>query len=52
MATTFGVPALIGAGGVERVVDFKLTSEESALFEESVNHVKSLVTQVNDMLAS
>lgn len=38
-----GVPAIIGGGGVERVIDFKLTVEEKALFDESVSHVKELV---------
>lgn len=38
-----GVPAVIGAGGVERVVEFKLTAEEQKLFDESVSHVKDLV---------
>jgi malate dehydrogenase len=38
-----GVPAIIGGGGVERVLDFKLTAEEKALFDESVSHVKELV---------
>ena len=38
-----GVPAIIGGGGVERVLDFKLTAEEKVLFDESVSHVKELV---------
>lgn len=38
-----GVPAVIGAGGVERVLEFKLTADEQKLFSESVAHVKALV---------
>ena len=38
-----GVPAVIGAGGVERVVEFKLTADEQKQFAESVSHVKALV---------
>ncbi len=38
-----GVPALIGAGGVERIVQFDLTAEERAMFEKSVASVKGLV---------
>jgi malate dehydrogenase len=38
-----GVPAIIGGGGVERVVAFKLTADEQKLFDESVSHVKELV---------
>ncbi len=38
-----GVPVVIGAGGVERVLEVKLNTEEKKLFEESVSHVKTLV---------
>jgi malate dehydrogenase len=38
-----GVPAVIGAGGVERVLEFKLMADEQKLFAESVAHVKALV---------
>lgn len=41
-----GVPVVIGAEGVERVIEFKLTEDEKKLFEESVNHVKGLVDQI------
>jgi malate dehydrogenase len=38
-----GVPALLGAGGVERVVEIKMTPEEKTLFDKSVDAVKGLV---------
>lgn len=41
-----GVPAVIGAGGVERVIEFKLTPDERKLFDESVSHVKALVDKI------
>lgn len=41
-----GVPVVIGAGGVEKVVEFKLTEGEKKLFDESVSHVKELVDQI------
>jgi malate dehydrogenase len=41
-----GVPAIIGAGGVEKVLEVKLTDAEKELFAESVNHVKSLVDKI------
>lgn len=41
-----GVPAVIGAGGMERVVEFKLTADEKKLFDISVSHVKELVDQI------
>jgi malate dehydrogenase len=44
-----GVPALLGAGGVEKVVDFKLTGDEQKLFDESASHVEELVGIVKKM---
>jgi malate dehydrogenase len=41
-----GVPAVIGAEGVERVIELKLNDAEKKSFEESVNHVKKLVEQI------
>ncbi len=38
-----GVPAVIGADGVERVVEISLTGEEQTMFDHSVNAVKGLV---------
>ncbi|CAN5209753.1 malate dehydrogenase [soil metagenome] len=38
-----GVPALIGAGGVEKIVQFTLNDEEKAMFTKSVDSVKGLI---------
>jgi len=38
-----GVPVVIGAGGVERIVEISLNDEEKAGFDNSVNAVKGLV---------
>jgi malate dehydrogenase len=38
-----GVPTIIGAGGVERIVDIKLNREEQGMFDKSVDAVKGLV---------
>jgi malate dehydrogenase len=38
-----GVPALIGAKGVEKVVEFSLNDEEKAMFAKSVDSVKGLI---------
>ena len=38
-----GVPTVIGAGGIEKVVDIKLNKEEQAMFDKSVDAVKGLV---------
>jgi len=44
-----GVPAVIGAGGVERVVEIELDGEEKALFDKSVDHVRNLNEVVANM---
>jgi malate dehydrogenase len=41
-----GVPVIVGAKGVEKVVEFKLTADEKKLFEESVAHVKKLIDAI------
>jgi len=38
-----GVPTIIGAGGVERVVEIALSKDEKAMFDKSVAAVKGLV---------
>jgi len=44
-----GVPAVIGAGGVERVVEIELNAEEKAGFEKSVAAVRELNAVVANM---
>ncbi len=38
-----GVPVILGASGVERVIELELTAEEKAAFQNSVEAVKQLV---------
>jgi malate dehydrogenase len=38
-----GVPTIIGAGGIERIVDIKLAKDEQEMFDKSVDAVKGLV---------
>ena len=38
-----GVPVVIGAGGVERIVEIALSPEEKGMFDKSVDAVKQLV---------
>ncbi|HQB39363.1 MAG TPA: malate dehydrogenase [Deltaproteobacteria bacterium] len=38
-----GVPCILGANGIEQVIDINLNAEEQALMNESVSHVKALV---------
>ncbi len=41
-----GVPAVLGKGGVEKVLEVQLDAAESAAFKVSVEHVKELVATV------
>ena len=45
-----GVPTVIGAGGVERIVEISLSAEEKAMFDKSVNAVKTLCGVAGEML--
>jgi malate dehydrogenase len=47
-----GVPVVIGAGGVERIVEIALDAEEKKMFDRSVNAVKGLVDLTKKMLAA
>ncbi|WP_372613872.1 malate dehydrogenase [Aquicoccus sp.] len=47
-----GVPTVIGAGGVERVIDIKLTKDEQAMFDKSVDAVKGLVKACKEIDSS
>ncbi len=46
-----GVPCIIGAGGVERIIEVKLNAEEQKMFDHSVNAVKGLVEVVDKLAA-
>lgn len=41
-----GVPVVIGSEGVERILEVPLNEDEQAMFQKSVDHVKSLVDQI------
>jgi len=38
-----GVPTVIGAGGIEKVIEITLDGDEQEMFDRSVNAVKGLV---------
>ncbi|MCA9417120.1 MAG: malate dehydrogenase, partial [Candidatus Omnitrophica bacterium] len=42
-----GVPVVIGAGGVEKVVEIELNSDEKTAFDKSVASVQGLCDAVN-----
>jgi len=46
-----GVPVILGSGGVEKVIELKLTEEERRLFDTSVSHVKKLIGEVDKLIA-
>jgi malate dehydrogenase len=41
-----GVPCVLGAGGVERILEIELEPQERKLFDASVEHVRSLVESI------
>ena len=45
-----GVPAILGANGVERVVELELTEKEQQDFQHSVDAVKNLVASMNELM--
>jgi malate dehydrogenase len=45
-----GVPVVLGAGGVEKVLVLDLNDEEKKALGESVDHVKELVEKVKQMM--
>ena len=44
-----GVPCIIGACGVERIVEFKMTPQEKAMFDKSVDDIQQLVAQLPEI---
>jgi len=47
-----GVPVVIGAGGVERIVEVQFNAEEKAAFDKSVAAVKGLVETTKKLMDS
>jgi malate dehydrogenase len=46
------VPVVIGAGGVEKIIEIELTAAEKKAFESSVAHVRELVDAMDKVLAA
>ena len=44
-----GAPTVIGAGGIERIVNIKLNKDEQAMFDKSVEAVKGLVAACKEI---
>ena len=47
-----GVPVILGAAGVERIVELKLDDTERAGFQKSIDAVKSLVATMDQLMAA
>ncbi len=45
-----GVPCMLGAAGVEKVLEVQLSAEEKAAFQTSIDHVKELVGIAEKMM--
>jgi len=45
-----GVPAILGARGIEKIVELDLNDAEQAAFVESLSHVKQLAAKVDSLL--
>jgi malate dehydrogenase len=41
-----GVPCILGANGVEKVIEIELDPQERKLFDASLDHVRKLVTEI------
>jgi malate dehydrogenase len=41
-----GVPCILGKDGVERILEIELDAEERKLFDASVEHVRTLISQI------
>ena len=47
-----GVPVVMGANGVEKIVELELDEQESRDFQNSVDAVKELVGNMNELMAA
>jgi malate dehydrogenase len=45
-----GVPCVLGANGVEKIITFKMDETEQKFMNESISHVKDLVGIVNKLM--
>ena len=45
-----GVPVVIGAKGVEKIIELQLNAAEKAMFDASVNSVKGLMDATRPLL--
>jgi len=46
-----GVPAVLGAKGIEKIIELDLNKDELTQFEKSLGHVKELAAKVDGLLS-
>jgi malate dehydrogenase len=46
----FGVPAQLGARGLEKVIEYDLNDEEQAALEASAEHVKETIKELKEKM--
>ena len=46
----FGVPAVLGKGGMEKVIDLKLNDDEKALLDKSGDHVQNTIKEAMKLI--
>ncbi len=44
-----GVPVVLGANGVEKIIEFSLDEEEQAAFDKSISAVKNLIANMEKL---
>ncbi|HEY8963382.1 MAG TPA: malate dehydrogenase, partial [Alphaproteobacteria bacterium] len=47
-----GVPVIIGANGVEKIIEIELNADEQKMFDHSVNAVKGLIEVIDKQAAA
>jgi len=47
----FGVPVMLGAGGMERIIEYKFDADEKAMFEKSAASVKETHEALKNLVA-
>jgi malate dehydrogenase len=47
----FGVPVMLGANGIEKVIEYKLDDEEKAMFDKSAAAVKETHEALKKLVA-
>ena len=47
----FGVPVKLGIGGIEKIIELKLTQEEKTALDKSAEEVKNQIAEVDELIS-